>query len=181
MVDLAAKSAGAGIFPLSIGKLTATETELGPLTSVMPFKGQSAALAAAFEAAHGLAWPAPNAATSAGGARAIWFGVNQVLLTGVAADISLAALAGLTDQSDAWCAVTLDGPGAEDVLARLCPVDLRASAFGEGRTARTLVAHMNGSVTRIGAQAFLILVFRSMAATLAHDLSEAMETVTARG
>jgi sarcosine oxidase gamma subunit len=43
------------------------------------------------------------------------------------------------------------------------------------------VQHMNGSVTRIGADSFVILVFRSMAGTLYHDLERAMESVAARG
>ena len=42
-------------------------------------------------------------------------------------------------------------------------------------------AVLNASITRTGAETFLILVFRSMAETLRHDLKEAMEAVAARG
>jgi sarcosine oxidase subunit gamma len=40
---------------------------------------------------------------------------------------------------------------------------------------------MMASITRIGAQSFQIMVFRSMARTLVHDLKTAMEAVAARG
>jgi sarcosine oxidase gamma subunit len=39
---------------------------------------------------------------------------------------------------------------------------------------------MNGSVTRTGADTFLVMVFRSMAGTLLHDLQRAMESIAAR-
>jgi sarcosine oxidase subunit gamma len=40
---------------------------------------------------------------------------------------------------------------------------------------------MTASITRTGAESFLILVFRSMAATLVHDLKQAMAAVASRG
>jgi sarcosine oxidase subunit gamma len=61
------------------------------------------------------------------------------------------------------------------------PVDLRAAQFGPGATARTELAHMAASVTRLEDGAFLVMVFRSMAQTLLHDLKSAMEAVAARG
>ena len=93
---------------------------------------------------------------------------------------SLAGLAAVSDQSDAWAVVRLTGPQSEAVLARLVPVDLRAPVFGPGQTVQSQVMHMTGSISRIGAQAFQIMVFRSMAATLVHDLKTAIEAVVAR-
>ncbi len=92
----------------------------------------------------------------------------------------MAAHAALTDQSDAWAMVRLEGAAAEDVLARLVPVDLRQSVFKRGHTARTMLQHMAVSITRISGEAFLILAFRSMAGTLVHDLETAMKGVAAR-
>ena len=180
MAELVAKSPCAGLLPLKIGAQTAEEVDLGRLTSVMAYRGRENAVADALKAQHDVALPRPNRATGRDGCRVIWFGRGQVMLAGPAPDPSLADLAALADQGDAWACVMLAGPGSEDVLARLVPVDLRAGAFKTGHTARTMIQHMNASVTRLGSERFLLMVFRSMAATLVHDLKGAMETVAAR-
>ena len=92
----------------------------------------------------------------------------------------LAKIAAVVDQSDAWAIVRLEGADAEDVLARLVPVNLRRSAFKRGHTLRSNLYHMMASITRIGNNSFQIMVFRSMAETLVHDLSVAMQSVAAR-
>lgn len=165
----------------TVGSVTLEEVDLGVLTSVAPYKGQWKACSEALKAAHGMALPGANRATGKDGARAIWFGREMALLAGPEPDASLAEVAALTDQSDAWTCVTLSGLGAEDVLARLVPVDLRAGQFKRGHTVRSQIQHMNGSITRISGDAFLLMVFRSMAGTLLHDLETAMESVAARG
>lgn len=181
MVELIAKSACAGLLPLQIGRLTVSEVDLGYLTSVAPFVGKAKALSGALKTAHGMTFPAANRATGKAAARAIWFGREMALLAGPAPDPALATYAALTDQSDAWACVELTGAGAEDALARLVPVDLRVAHFARNHTVRTQIQHMNGSITRTGPQTFLILVFRAMAATLVHDLEQALEAVAARG
>nr|WP_247676919.1 sarcosine oxidase subunit gamma [Leisingera sp. HS039] len=161
--------------------MSLTEEHPGAMWTVAPFKGQQEALSKALETAHGMAFPAANRATGKAGSRAVWFGRDMALLMGLAPDAKLAGHAALTDQSDAWAVVRLEGAGAEDVLARLVPVDLRNQVFKRGHTARTELKHMMASVTRTGPQAFQIMVFRSMAKTLVHDLKTAMEAVAARG
>lgn len=180
MVELLAQSPLNGIVSIEIGDVVLREVDLGPLTSVAPFKGQDAALSEAFDAAHDVAWPAPKRARGKDGARAIWFGHRVVLLAGPEPDRGLAKHAALTDQTDAWACLRLEGVGAEDVLARLTPLELRPSVFKRGHTARTALQHMTASITRVAAHGFLILVFRSMADTLHHDLETAMRGVAAR-
>lgn len=180
MVELVAKTPCAGLLPRRIGALVAEEAPLGPLTILKPYKGQTKALSEALKAARGMAVPGVGRATGKEGARAIWFGRDEILLAGLPPTETLTKHAAVVDQSDGWAAVTLSGPGHEDVLARLVPLDLRAASFKRGHTARTLIGHMNGSVTRLSADRMLLLVFRSMAATLVHELTEAMESVTAR-
>ncbi|MEM7599026.1 MAG: sarcosine oxidase subunit gamma [Pseudomonadota bacterium] len=180
MVDLTAQSPLAGMGTIEIGGVALKEVDLGPLTSVAPFNGQDAALSKALKSAHDVAWPAPNRTQGKDGARAIWFGHRMALLAGIDPDPKLARFAALTDQSDAWAAVRLDGAGADHVLARLTPLDLRASVFKRGHTARTELQHMAASITRVASNGFLILVFRSMADTLCHDLTAAMRGVAAR-
>ncbi|MHA6262463.1 sarcosine oxidase subunit gamma [Arenibacterium sp. CAU 1754] len=181
MAELIAKTPCEGLLPITIGSLSLSEETPGMLTSLAPFKGGDANLCDALTAAHGMAFPAPNRATGSSGARAIWFGQGQAMLVGPEPEAGLAKFAALTDQSDAWAIVRLEGAGAEEVLARLVPVDLRGSVFKRGHTARTQLVHMMTSVTRVGPQAFWIMVFRSMAQTLLHDLQTAMEAVGARG
>ena len=180
MTDLIARTPCKGLLPLEIGEVSLTEVSAGALTSIAAFKGQDQALVKAMKAAHGLALPGPNRAVGKDGNRAIWFARGQVMLVGPEPDPKLGRHAALTDQSDAWAVVRLEGAGAVDVLARLVPVDLRKSQFKRGHTVRTQVMHMMASITRVGEMAFQVMVFRSMAETLVHDLKTAMEGVAAR-
>lgn len=181
MADLIAKSPCEGLLPLTIGGMSLTEETPGAMTSVAPYNGKTDALGAAMKDAHGMGYPAPGRSSGKAGSRAIWFGRDMALLMGPAPDSSLAEHAALTDQGDGWAVVRLEGAQAAEVLARLTPLDLRASQFKRGHTARTEVAHMMGSVTKTGDNAFMVMVFRSMARTLVHDLKTAMEAVAARG
>ncbi len=181
MAELLARTPCQGLLPLEIGTVTATEEDIGTLTVLVPYRGRAGALRDALAAAHGLGLPAPGRVTTAGAAQAIWFGRGQVMLAGPDPDAGLARHAALSDQSDAWAVIRLDGAGAEAVLARLVPIDLRAAAFARDRTVRSQLMHMPASITRVGDRAFRLMVFRSMAATLVHDLKTAMEGVAARG
>ncbi len=181
MVELSAISPCEGLLPVTIGNLTVTEEPFVAITSISPHKSREKDLSAIMKAAHGLAFPAPGRSTGKAGARAIWFSQGQALLIGPEPDAGLGAYAALTDQSDAWAVVRLEGAGAADVLARLMPLDLRPSVFKRGHTARTELAHMLVSLTKVGDKSFQIMVFRSMARTLVHDLKTAMEAVAARG
>jgi heterotetrameric sarcosine oxidase gamma subunit len=60
------------------------------------------------------------------------------------------------------------------------PIDLRASVFGEHSCARTLCQHITVALRRDG-EGFEIMAFRSMAATLVHEIADAMAAVAARG
>ncbi|WP_299546773.1 sarcosine oxidase subunit gamma [uncultured Tateyamaria sp.] len=179
MTELIAKTPLDDMAPLTIGACRLAEVDLGILTSIAPYAASK--IAAPFKAAHGMAWPAPNRATGKADGRAIWFGRDMVLLAGPKPDPTLTKHAALTDQSDAWAAVTLSGADVEDVLARLVPLDLSPGQFKRGHTARSQIQHMTGSITRVGTDAFLLMVFRSMAGTLLHDLERAMASVAVRG
>jgi len=180
VVELKAKTPCEGLLPIEVGDLRLSEVEAGFVTSVAAFKDKDAALSKALQAAHGLEMPAPNRVSEAGDARAIWFGPRMALLMGVSADPSLAAHGALTDQSDAWAVVRLEGARAADVLARLTPIDLRPGAFGPGSTARTELQHMQASITHLSDGTYQIMVFRAFAETLVHDLKTAMQGVAAR-
>ncbi|MEO0358372.1 MAG: sarcosine oxidase subunit gamma [Pseudomonadota bacterium] len=176
MVKLTSKSAAQGRLPLTIGTVQVTEVVDVSLTALAPYQGKEQAAALALKSAHGLDWPGPNQTTGAG-SHAIWFGLHHIMLAGMAPDAALSQTCAVTDQTDAWAVVDVVGPDAAAVLSRLTPVDLRDGAFAIGATARTDVQHMQGSVTRTADHAYRVMVFRSMAKTLVHDLKTAMDAV----
>ncbi len=156
-----------------------TEVTITRMVSVAPFQGQQKQVSDAMKSALGLRFPGANRVTASESARAIWAGAGIALvMDGKMPD--LAGQAAVTDQSDAWTIVAINGAGTEDVLARLVPIDLRRSTFKTGHTARTLIGHMTGSVSRTGAQGFEIMVMRSMAKTLVHDLTRAATLLAGR-
>lgn len=178
MAKLIAESPCAGLLPQTVGGFEITEYVPRLAFSVAPFKGKQALVSKALKSALGLSLPTPNKSAEVGDIRALWIGLDQWLVMG--ADVPELDGAAVTDQSDAWAFVRISGKGVEDVLARLVPVDLRRGQFRNGQTARTMIAHMTGSVTRIGAHEFEIMVMRSMAATLVHDVVQAAEGYVAR-
>lgn len=182
MAELRVKTACDGLESLNIGALSLVEAAPQTLTTVAPYQGQQDALDLALQAAHGLGYPGVHASCRNNtGARAIWFGRDMALLMGAEPDPGLAKHAALTDQSAGWAVMELAGAGAEDVLARLCPVDLREAHFAIGAALRTEARHMMASLCRLDKDRFQIMVFRSLARTLHHDLKTAMEAWAARG
>lgn len=177
VADLIATSALEGLVSVTHGALTLTDATPARLTSVAPFKGKGGAVTKALKPL-GLSFPAPNGVVEGKGGRIVWFGPGQALL--IDADPApLAGLAALTDQSDGWVGLRLEGKGADRALARLIPIDLRPAAFGPGAAARAPLNHMMAVVMRAG-DAIEILVFRSMARTAVHEIETAMVSLAAR-
>ncbi len=177
MVKLIANLPCAGLLPKTIGTVSLTEIDGGKMTLVAPFKGQKKSVSDALKSTLGVGFPAPKRTIGAT-PRAVWCGRGQALIIG--ADCPDVDGAACVDHSDAWAIVRLDGADATAILARLTPIDLRASTFKRGHTARTLIGHMAGGITRLGAQSFEVMVMRSMAATLVHDLTQAADNIAAR-
>ncbi len=180
MAELITNTPCGTLLPIQMGQITLSELDPGHMTSLCAYNGRDTALSNALKEAHGMAAPGPGKTTGKAGARAVWFGQGTILLMGPAPASDLREHAALTDQSDAWAVVNLEGEGVVDVLARLTPLDLRTAQFRRGRTARTEVAHMAASVTRIGNNRYQIMVFRSFARSLVHEISVAMESIAAR-
>jgi sarcosine oxidase gamma subunit len=155
----------------------AVEVDPGTITSVAPFAGQADAVSKALEKAVGCALPAVGAFTKAGATRVAWSGLDQWFVMSPE-PVSVPARRSPTKATP--------GPrsrcraGSRDVLGRLVPIDLRPGVFEVGHAARTpagahvLPAHAGGG------DRYVILVFRSMAASAAHDLDRAMRMVTGR-
>ncbi len=177
MVRLLAITPCAGLLPLDVGNVSLREVVVDRMVSVAPFAGQEKAVSAALKDQIGVGLAPVNRAMAKGGAGVQWFGHGIWLVRG---QVALDGLAAVTDQSDAWAVIRIEGAAVEDVLARLVPIDLRAGGFKKGHTARTMLGHMSVAITRVGAQAFEIMAMRSMAGTLVHELEVAMRGVAAR-
>ncbi len=177
MARLVARSASEGLLPVAAGRMTLSEVLPAAITSVAPFAGEEGAVSAALMDATGAGFPDPNRWTG-GAARIVWTGPGQAMVLGPRVAPGGAAV---TDQSDAWAILRLEGAGAEAVLARLVPVDVRRAQFPPGHAARTMLHHMTCTLMRVGDAAFEIMVFRSMAATAVHHLEIAMKSVAAQG
>lgn len=179
MANLIAKSPCADLLPLTVGALVLEEVE-ERLTSLARYDGKAVNADKALLAAHGVGFPVVGQSISAGPVRVIWFGPEQAMLIGPAPAASLSESCAVTDQSDAWCRVRLSGASADQVLARLVPIDLRLPVFTVGSVARSELFHMAAVISRVAEDVFEIMVFRSMAGTLVHDLKGAMKSVTAQ-
>ena len=180
MARLIAKTPLEDVLPVAVEGATLSELALDRAVAIAPYRGKERAVSAALKQL-GLGFPAPGKTAQKGEARILWWGRGQALLIGAAPPALLEGLAALSEQADGLAALRLEGPFAEAALARLVPLDLRAAAFPKGATARTMLFHMTSSVTRVGANAFEILVMRSMGRTAAHDLTQAMKSVAAQG
>ena len=168
MLKLIAKSPLSGQEPFERGGVSLSEQWFDQITSI------SCAAEDALKPL-GLDFPAPNRFTETAGVRLVWTGRNQAFLFGAAPPEGGVA----TDQSDGWAGLRVSGAGADQVLMRHYPIDLRAGAFGVGDVARAPLNHM-ASILMRDDEGFLIFVFRSMAKTAWHEVGAAMRAHAAR-
>lgn len=173
MARLIALTPCAGLLPVTHSGLEVTEVLPQRLMSVAPFAGQEQAVSASLKEQVGAGLGPANRRSGP----VTWFGHGTWIVAG---DVVLDDLAAVTDQSDGWAVVRITGTGVEDVLARLVPVDLRGRVFKENHVAKTMLGHLSVAVTRTGSATFEIMVMRSMAQTVVHDLDVAMRSVAAR-
>jgi len=180
VVDLSPRTPLQGLLPVSIGTLTLSEKGTPHITAILPYEGKEETLATALKKAHDLSLPAVGRLTQKAGVRLVWSGRDQYLLIGnKPAARTLARSAALVDQSDGYAILKLEGAGMSDVMARLCPVDLRAAVFKNNHVAATELAHMPVLVIRIP-KGVEILIGRSFGTTAVARLRDAMESVTAQ-
>lgn len=162
------------------------------LVSLAARRGEARALAAALDAVEGLTLPGPGQSVEAAGLTALALAPGQWFIAGADADAGLEArvraAAGdcgdVTDISDGFVALTLSGPRARDVLARLSTLDHADAGFPEGAVARTVMAQIGVVIRRLpgaDAPAYALETARSSARSFAHDVATAIRAVAARG
>ncbi len=75
----------------------------------------------------------------------------------------LNSMASISDQSHGRIIIRIAGPKSRTVLAKGTSVDLHADEFPVGKSAVTQMAHVGVHLTRTGADAFELSVFRGFA------------------
>lgn len=166
--------------------IRATVREGLGLVKVLERRDGSAALRQHFHARFGIALPeAPRRMTGSdvavmGLGPGVWLASKEATGNDFAPVLKalLAGTASISDQSDAYVVLRLEGPGLREVLAKLVPIDLHERAFAPGDVAETLAAHIGVILWRLandGADlpVFELAVSRSYAASLYHALSMA--------
>jgi sarcosine oxidase subunit gamma len=136
---------------------------------------------AAFDgAALGLALPTTPRRIAHDGITYLWSGPSTWLALGddpalesrITAEV--AGKAAVTDQSDGRVILTVSGPQAAAILAKLVPIDLHPTAFPPDATALTLAGPITVQIWRREA-VFHLACFRSFAESLAHALLQASQ------
>jgi heterotetrameric sarcosine oxidase gamma subunit len=173
--SLIAKSPLSGHSGMTLAGMSLSEAPLASMQSVSPIKGQEKSLAKALKAI-GLSMPKPNTCVTNGDVVIVWTGKDQAFL--VAPEAVALDGAAVTDQSDGWARLRLEGTAAADVLMRLVPLDLRG--VFPGWASRAPLNHMQSILMCHTAGQIDMLVFRSMAQTAWHEVTGAMQTVAAR-
>lgn len=90
---------------------------------------------------------------------------------------NVGATASVADQSDGYAVLRLMGPKLRDTLAKLIPLDVHPLTFKPGDVASTVAAHIGATLWRLedafdGSPTFEVAVFRSLADSFWHALSE---------
>lgn len=151
----------------------ATISDAGP-TGMITLRGDLAsdALRDAVQQSVGLGVPDRRQALTGAGIAALWMAPDEVLLicpyaevTGRLATLE-AALSGVhflaVDVSDARAHLHVAGPGAREVLAKLCPVDMSPDAFTSGMIRRTRMAQIAAAFWLEDGGTFHLICFRSV-------------------
>lgn len=167
--------------PIEIGEAILTCNQPENILSVAPFKGQGMAVGEAMKVAIKINLPPVGSVTSRNGIRVMWSGQGQWFVVG---EFDLGWLsdalhtnAAVTDQSDAWIALTLAGKDAGEVMSRLCSLDL--SELAQGQTARAEFAHMMSCITPT-LDGFEIMIMRSFSKTAVQHIQKVMVKLAAQ-
>ena len=121
----------------------------------------------------GLAVPGMREASFKGDTGILWMSPDEVLILlpycEVAATLDKIAKAMkgqhhlAVNVSDARALLTVQGPFAREVMAKLAPVDLHPDAFGPGQVLRTRLGQIAAAFWMTDAQTFQVICFRSVA------------------
>lgn len=84
----------------------------------------------------------------------------------------------LTDQSDSWVVLEIDGPLSRRALERICPLDLAMGIFNEDMVARTSMEHLSVIIEHPEKNCFRLYSPRSSASSFLHAITESLSNVS---
>ena len=160
----------------------------GGLRGMITLRGDlsNAKLKKVCKAVTGVDMPAQRGVNMHGESGLAWMSPDELLLLVPhdAADESVAmidaALNGThylaVNVSDARALITVQGKGAREVLARVCPADLRASGLPKGEMRRTRLAQVPTAIWTQDGDDFAVICFRSVAGYVFDLLANAAKT-----
>ena len=167
--------------------LTFDEAPARSLVSLAQRRGETGgALSANVKSALGVELPVSGRFTSANGVTVMFAQPGQWLISaerkGLEAEVKAAAAGAgtVTDQSDSFTELTLEGPLAREVLSRLSSLDFDDAAFPVGAMGRTPMQQIAVTIARTGEEAYRLNTSRSTARDFAHDVAVAARSVAAR-
>ncbi len=140
-------------------------------------RGGEAAFAKAVDKHLGLAAPDAGRFAEAGGFRLLWAGERQFFLSGGRDyPAALESAAWLTDQTDGWIGIVVEGARSRAVLEKLVGIDLHPASFPAGSAARAPFEGMLAVMACEDAQAgrFAIHFQRSSARSFVDHLCHAV-------
>jgi len=83
----------------------------------------------------------------------------------------------ITDQSDSWAGMYIEGESAIRALERICPIDLHPSVFSVGRVTRTTMEHLAVIILHEVDNRYLLLSPTSSAQSFLHALETSLRNV----
>jgi len=89
----------------------------------------------------------------------------------------LKADAYITDQSDSWAGLELNGPMARRALERVCPIDLHPSVFPADQVTRTSMEHLAVIILCKAENSYLLLSPTSSAQSFLHAIETSLHNV----
>ena len=152
--------------------------------------GNGKAFAAAVKKAWKIEVPPPGMSTTAGDIRLIWTAPDQyhLLMPEPAGNPSgdplapvmkaVSDTAWLTDQSDSYCMLRLEGPRSREALERICPLDPHPGSFAVDAASRTAMEHLGVLLVREQADRYLLMSARSSARSFLHAVETSLENIT---
>ncbi|WP_248959784.1 sarcosine oxidase subunit gamma [Sphaerisporangium perillae] len=114
----------------------------------------------------------PGTWLRSGGADVLWLGPDEWLVIGDV-DLPRSEDVAVTDVSAQRTTILVAGPGARDLLAHGCAIDLHPSVFGPGRCAQTTLARAQVVLVAGEDEEFRVLVRASFARYLADWITDA--------
>ena len=166
---------------MSIGTILIREGLVDHAISIAPFHDYDGHVSEALHRHFGLELPSAGHSNKTTEQDLFWCGRGQYILTSPSGitqilEPELSKYAALSDQSDAWAVLELRGEDADQVMARLCPLDVRD--MKDGHALRSEFAHMM-SIILPRSGGYDIWVMRSFGKTALHHLTIAAKSIAA--